>query len=525
VFRTRKASDGRVTARSTRRFLSGGLLVAFLTTVAVSTAVIEGIGTIADAFDRGVLVKSNDLTPAAAGAPQTIMIVGSDKRYGSKDSFDRTDPPHTDTILLVRLDPNAGDITVLSVPRDLWVPRFSFQGSTYLNQKINYAYTVGSEYGRSQTAADVLALRVVRKALGNVEINDFIDLNFETFENVVAKLGCVYVDVDHTYFHRNYPGEPSSDNYQAINIRPGYKPLCGSTALAYVRYRHDDNTFARDARQQDFLRQAKDQLGVTGLLGHYQDILNALGRSIATNIRGSTAVARLVNLVLYSVGGPVRQVEFPDVPIQVQTVNGLQDDQTASASQIRDVVAQFENSSPTAAALPGSDHPSAGAGGSGGGSHRATRIPAGVPGLTATPSEMRMRAIELAPTLPFKVELPSLTYDWAAQVEGPYDYYAYQLRGLDGQLHWAYHITWEDTQVAGGWYGLEGTSWTDPPLFDHADTRYHGGRAYLEVGNGHHIQDIGWIDHGILYWINNTLFDDLSNAQMVALAESARPID
>ncbi len=522
MLRARKAPNERVTARSTRRFLGGGLVVALMTTVAVSTGVIEGIGTIADAFDRGQLITSADLTPADAGAPQTIMIVGSDKRYGAKDALDRLDPPHTDTILLIRLDPNAHDVTELSVPRDLWVPSFSFQGSTYLNQKINYAYTIGSEYGHTPTAADLLALAVVKKALGNIEINDFVDLNFETFENVVAKLGCVYVDVDHYYFHRNYPGEPAIDDYQAINVRPGYKPLCGNTALAYVRYRHTDNTFARDARQQDFFRQAKDQLGVTGLLGHYQDILNALGSSITTNIHGVTAVARLVNLALYSLDGPVRQVAFPDHLKYVETINGVQDDQTASASEIRSVLAQFENSSPTAVELPGSSKPPPA--GSPGASRGSRRVPTGVPGLTATPASMAEKALELAPSLPFKVELPSLVSDWAAQGLEPYDYYAYQLRDLAGHDHWAYHVTWADTQAAGAWYGLEGTTWTNPPLFANADTRYHGGRAFLEVGNGHHIQDIGWVDRGVLYWINNTLFDNLSNAQMVALAESSRPV-
>ena len=530
-----KKPHGRVTARATRRLVGGALLIAALTTLGVSVAVIEGINTIADAFSRGELVTSADLTPAQAGRPQTIMIVGSDKRYGSKDLIDRTNPPHTDTILLVRLDPGAGDVTVMSVPRDLLVPKFTFRGQTYLNNKINYAYSVGSEFGHTKTAADQLTLDVVKHALGGIEINDFIDLNFNTFEQVVTKLGCVYVDVDHDFFHRNYPGEPSAQNYEAINIRPGYKSLCGNIALAYVRYRHDDNTFARDARQQDFLRQAKDQLGVTGLLNHYQDILGALGKSISTNIHTSTQVARLVLLLFDTLGRPVRQVQFPDNPIQVQTVNGLQDDQTASKSEIRATVAKFESSSASFSSLPGSSRPpassgsgSGGSGGSGSGTgthhHRAPRVPAGIAGLSTMPTSMRDRALQMAPTLPFPVELPTLNYDWSAQVEGPLDYYAYRVRDLAHKEHWAYHVTWQDTKVAGAWYGMEGTNWTNPPLFAHADTRYHGGRAYLEVGNGHHIQDIGWIEHGVLYWINNTLFDDLSNAQMVALAESSRPV-
>jgi polyisoprenyl-teichoic acid--peptidoglycan teichoic acid transferase len=522
MLRARKAPHGRVTARAARRFLGGGLLVALLTTIAVSVGVIEGIDTIADAFSSGQLIQSSDLTPAKVGAAQTIMIVGSDKRSLSRDSNDRTSPPHTDTILLVRLDPNAGAISVLSVPRDLLVPKFTFRGHTYFNNKINAAYSIGAVYGSK--AADKLALDVVKKALGNITINDFIDLNFASFETVVAKLGCVYVDVDRAYFHRNYAGEPSDQNYEAINIRPGYKSLCGNTALAYVRYRHDDNTFARDARQQDFLRQAKNQLGVTGLLSHGTDILNAIAKSVTTNIHDATSVARLVNLALFTLDNPVRQIQFPDNPVNI----GGGDYQTATKREIRKVVAQFENSSKQAAELPGSSTQPASSGGGSGSSghhhvHHAHRAPA-VPGLIPTPSSMRAAALQLAPELPFKVELPMKSSAWAAQTGQQYDYYAYELRDLQGHKHWSYHITWADTKAAGAYYGIEGTTWTDPPLFHGADTRYYGGRAYAEVGNGHHIQDIGWVDHGVLYWINNTLFDDLTNAQMVAMARSARPI-
>ena len=330
-----------------RRFLGGSALIALFTAVAVGTAVFEGISTIADAFNRGALVKSPDITPAPPGAPQTIMIVGSDKRYLSKDVYDRTDPPHTDTILLVRLDPTAGAVTVLSVPRDLLVPSFSFHGQTYVNQKINYAYTVGSLYGKSSTAGDELALAVVKHALDGIQINDFIDLNFVTFTKVVSELGCVYINVDHHYLI------PPNSGVSAIDLNPGYQPLCYNGALAYVRYRHADSTFARDARQQDFLRQAKAQLGVSGLLSHYQQLLNGLGTSIATSaqLRSPLAVARLVSLATASLGGPVRQVSFPNDPIAVQTPEGVQADQTATPRELHRVIAEFLDSSPSTTRL------------------------------------------------------------------------------------------------------------------------------------------------------------------------------
>ena len=78
---------------------------------------------------------------------------------------------------------------------------------------------------------------------------------------------------------------------------------------------------------------------------------------------------------------------------------------------------------------------------------------------------------------------------------------------------------------AGSWYGIQGTDWTNPPLFRNADVAYRGGRRHLLVGGGHHIGDISWIDGSAMYRITNTIFDGLTNEQMLALAQSAQAID
>ena len=508
-----------------RRFLGGAALIAVLTTVAAATGGYELFSSVADVLAKGQLISSPDLSSANAGAPQTIMIVGSDARPLSKDTFDRSDPPHTDTILLVHLDPTAGDVSVMSVPRDLLVPSFTYRGHVFTDERINYAYTAGTIYGGKTVDGDELALRVVEHALGGLKINDIIDLNFQTFLAVVSKLGCVYVDVDHRYY--NPYSQSLLDGYSAIDINPGYQPLCDQGALAYVRYRHDDSTFVRDARQQDFLRDAKAQLGVTGLLSHYQDIINSLSKSISTNIRSPLSVARIADLLAGSLSGPVRQVSFPNVPIDV----GGGAYQTASAHQIRETVDQFLSASKAVSELPPSPSSS-------GGStttttshghvihhHHASTHTVAAAGLSPTPSSTTDAALSMATGVPFKVEVPSLTYNWTSQPDGTYDYFHYSMKDTSGNEVPAYRISWEDTLQVGGWYGIEGTKWTNPPLFYGADVRVINGKTYKEVGNGHHIQDIGWIDRGVLYWISNTLLDGLTNTQMVALAESARTID
>ncbi len=50
------------------------------------------------------------------------------------------------------------------------------------------------------------------------------------------------------------------------------------------------------------------------------------------------------------------------------------------------------------------------------------------------------------------------------------------------------------------------------------------GRKYMFIDDGSHWHDIGWRSGNALYWVSNTLLEDLSNAQMLALAESAQPL-
>jgi hypothetical protein len=217
-------------------------------------------------------------------------------------------------------------------------------------------------------------------------------------------------------------------------------------------------------------------------------------------------------------------VSFPNDPVAVQTPNGVQADQTVTPRALRRKIAEFLDSSPSTSHL--SLPPASGTHGARHG-HRVTTAPPAIPsGLTVTADTTRTQALTLASAVPFKVELPNLTFDWSAQVEGSYDYWSYHFKDTSGHERAAYRITWLDTRdQLGSWYGIQGSDWTDPPLFRNADVAYRGGRRYLLVGDGHHVKDIGWIDGKAMYWITNTIFDGLTNAQMLALAESSRAID
>jgi LCP family protein required for cell wall assembly len=484
--------------------LLAALAIVLLTVVAASTAAIETVGTVADLLTKGGLVKSADLTPAHADSPTTFLILGSDER--DKGAIDASNPPHSDTILLLHLDPSSHLWSEMSIPRDFYV-QWKWHGVPQAG-KINAAYPIGGTKASLHVVKDLL----------RIPINYVVDINFTAFGEIVDKLGCVYVDVDHQYL--NTAAASQLDNFAAINVRPGYQPLCGEHALDYVRYRHDDNTFARDAREQGFLRDAKEQLGLSGLLGHASDIINTLSKSITSNIRGGQTVAGLLLTVIDSVNGPVNQVQFPDDPLNVDG----QDDQTATRSEIRKAVNEFvagkvaapviHSISATTTSPSSPSHPS-------GTTHAAA--PPSAPQLIATPSSITNDAALLAPEVDFPVYVPSLMLDSASP--DPFEAYShYSIKDPQGHVHLGYRVDFS-TGAVGSYYGIEGMSWTNPPLFDHADTVSRYGRKYLYVNTGGKVQDVGWIAHNALYWVSNTIFDSLSNRQMFALAESASAVN
>ena len=161
----------------------------------------------------------SQLADAEGGAPQTILILGSDKRLGT-----RGDPGRSDTTILLRVDPDKDRIALLSIPRDLKV-----NIPTVGVGKFNEAYAAGGPE---------LAFKMVKQLTG-LDINHVVNINFTGFADAVNAIGCVYIDVDRHYYI------PPNSGVAEINIEAGYQRLCGLKALQYVRFRHTDTDLVR----------------------------------------------------------------------------------------------------------------------------------------------------------------------------------------------------------------------------------------------------------------------------------------
>src|SRR6478735_1452884 len=276
------------------RYLIAAVLVIVCTAATVASAGLLEVKSLV------AIVKTNGhpipnikgaLDDVKGGGPQTLLVLGSDRRYVDAK---RDNPVRSDTMMLVRLDPNKAATAVMSVPRDLKV-----QIPGHGTDKINAAYALGGP---------ALAVKTIKNLL-HIPISHVVNVNFGGFRRAVDRLGCVFVDVDRKYYHSNI-GLPPSQQYAEINIPAGYQKLCGQKALDYVRYRHEDSDFVRSARQQDFLRQAKAQIGLSRLFGDRKELLKIFSAYTDTDLNSTPAILRLLKLAFESSSHPIREVQF-----------------------------------------------------------------------------------------------------------------------------------------------------------------------------------------------------------------------
>src|SRR5829696_7185326 len=273
-----------------KRLLLGGFLVMFAAAGATAVAAFHEVDKVVSALELGTELKlgKDTLATTDPGKPQTLLILGSDRR--PRQNGEGASGARSDTIMLVRLNPDKDATAIMSLPRDLKV-RIPGHGV----DKINAAYDFGGP---------ALTLRTVKQLTG-LPINHVVNVTFEGFWRAVNAIGCVYTDVDRDYFN-------DSAEFTFIDIDPGYQRLCARKALQYVRFRQTDTDLVRSARQQDFLRQAKQQITTTKLFEERGRLLRIFGRNTSTDadLRSTSEVLRLLKLAVGTAGLPIQEIHF-----------------------------------------------------------------------------------------------------------------------------------------------------------------------------------------------------------------------
>jgi len=469
-----------------RRAALAAAVIVLATAGAVSATVILQVKDIAEDLPR---VHIPEVTRPEAGAARTILVLGSDGRWAERRA---RDPVRSDTIVLLRVDPDRDAIAVMSIPRDLKV---RLPGHSY-GDKINAAYTNGGTR---------LAVRTVKRLFSDATgepfaVNNVINVNFAGFRRAVDYIGGVYVDVDRRYFNDN----TGSEKYETIDIAPGYQRLRGGDALDYVRYRHTDNDFVRAARQQDFLRQARSQAGLGELLSNPRRLVRAFRDyfEVDDSLDDTQEVFSLLRLGIYAANEVrgVRQVDF-----QAREEG---DYVVASNAQLRRAVDQFLHGK---AAAPARARRRGG---------RRERRPA-APALENARTDGESQAILAANRSGFPLYFPTRRLAGSRyDDERPR---VYTLRDERGRSHRAYRLVLRTPGALPEYYGVQGTTWKGPPILDEpSEDREYGGRKFRLYYDGRRLRMVAWKTPRAVYWVSNTLRRSLSESQLLAIAGSLR---
>jgi len=484
------------------RFVLGCLIVLLASAGATAVLILEQVHTVVQDLhvNKPLVVDRKALAPDYYGGPETLLMVGDDWRPATR-YYPHAVPHLANEMLLVRIDPSKPYISLLSIPRELWVTITPPNGATYTN-RLNSAYTWG-----------LTTLLNTIKHITGLSVNHVIATTFGKFENAIDKLGCVYSTIDERYYHNNADG---GDQYQDVNLQPGYQCLSGSEAEQFVSYRHTDSSQIRDSRDQAFLLDVKKQYGpaLSGNIGKFEKIF---GQTVRTDpgLDTSTEILNLAYLLVKASGLRVRQVPFLASPLP----NG---DLTATPEQIQQSVHNFLHGGQA----PPTRQTAAIA--------RKVRHRGALAQLTLTATLASNVAAEKAAVrgIPFTAEFPTVqdlsgsavpvSAQCTTQVEACVRDYLIHAPG--GKAYPIYDEVFSNGQL-GQFYEVQGTTWTDAPLFaDPNQTLPLGARTYELYYDGSQLQTVAWHEYGAWYWVHNTLSNAVDNGELLAVAEQTKPL-
>jgi LCP family protein required for cell wall assembly len=496
------------------RFLLAGVLVLVVVGTAVATTIRREadqiVETFAPATEQTKQTKAA-LSDVEPGKPQTLLLVGDDARKGEKSG------QRSDTMILVRLDPDAKVTSMLSLPRDLIV-----QGGS--SARLNASFANGPAGLIDQLK------RILSTPQEKFEIHHYVTIRFTAFQQAVNSLGCFYVDVDRKYFNdNNPPAGGGTEPYAAIDVPAGYQRLCGEQSLSYVRFRHLDNDVVREARQSHYLTEARAQIATSSLITQQDKLTKAIFKYVDTDIRSGKGLLGVVKLGLDVVGKPTGRVTLNTTDTEE---GALQTTPADLAEAAKDFL--HPRAAPGGSTGGGASSGSGTGGTSGSGSgtkkpkKKVRRAKARTPKtLTAAPAAAKALVQQSGIARNFRdapIYIPRL-------LEYEARYRENDSRGYDIQSKGGRAFPWQGYRIvvdlaggqdgAGQYYGIQGTSWKNPPVLALATDQVRlGGRTFKIEYDGRRIRRLIWQTPNGTYWVNNSLKNSLTNNEMRAIARS-----
>jgi len=290
-------------------------LVLFI--VAFFLAILGFVGYRAYGFLHGLHVKPQDLLSFFGEPSQNLDSTNGVTNFlilGIRGEGDDS-PNATDTMIVLSYNQQTKTSTMISIPRDLWVPS--------LQDKINSAYAYGEI--ASPGAGIKNAEGVILEDLG-LPINYTAVVDFTIFKETIDLLGGIDIDVNPGFTDPQFPipgmenALPESSRYETVTFATGSAHMNGDTALTFVRSRHavgeEGTDFARSRRQQQVISALKQKMLTPSFLldkSKVDQFFAILDRNLKTNISQSL-YPTLAKVALESKDNPVKSISLSDLP-------------------------------------------------------------------------------------------------------------------------------------------------------------------------------------------------------------------
>ncbi|WOD41200.1 LCP family protein [Nodosilinea sp. E11] len=196
--------------------------------------------------------------------PVNILVMGIDEVPEAMPNSDEVFGGRTDTLLLVRVDADAGTLNVMSIPRDT---RVQIPGSGI--DKINQANVLGGPELVSQT---------IGYNLGNIQVDRYVRINTTAFREMVDLVGGIEVNVP----KRMEYVDRTQGLY--IDLHPGWQTLNGDQAEQFARFRQESGDIGRVQRQQMLLKALRERLTNPTVIPKLPQAIRVLQRYVDTNL-------------------------------------------------------------------------------------------------------------------------------------------------------------------------------------------------------------------------------------------------
>jgi LCP family protein required for cell wall assembly len=202
-----------------------------------------------------------------------ILLMGADTSGGGW---------RTDTLVVVSVFRDPPSVSILSIPRDLYVYVPGWQMG-----RINTVDFHGERVGYPGGGAG-LVKATIEYNLG-IQVHYFARVDFQGFVNILDTLGGVEIAVD-CELHDTFPDPDAPTGASDIDLLPGVHHLDAKWALWYARSRWATNDFDRGRRQQRVLRGAFRQIKQLGLLAKLPELWGDLTQAVQTDLSLDTAL-------------------------------------------------------------------------------------------------------------------------------------------------------------------------------------------------------------------------------------------